>query len=132
MTDALQRYDLRDYQLLKSRKPGSRSKPVNNLPAIPYSTKVKGMGVPIFATITMYLFRQVDVEKIAQLVHGDFEKHMEEKNVQRDERQKKARRDRIRKAMSTHHQNWLEVSKGKGATYHAKHKLCTANATETY
>ncbi|KAK3112783.1 hypothetical protein LTR53_010580 [Teratosphaeriaceae sp. CCFEE 6253] len=78
LTEALREYDLRDCMLLKTRRPGPRSKH-KDLPAITYGSYIAGLGYPLGVCIS-YRFYVKDVEMIARIVHGDdLEGHMEEK-----------------------------------------------------
>jgi hypothetical protein len=79
----LRGYDLRDYMLMKSRKPGPRAK-FTDLPAIPYGSEYKTLGFPVFKTITVFYFRHKDLRRIADLVHGDWVKHMNLKIRERE------------------------------------------------
>ena len=122
LTDALKEYDLRDYMLMKSRKPGPRAK-FTDLPAIPYGSEYKSIGFPVFKTITVFYFRPRDLRRIANLVHGDWIKHMSLKYVERAARQKKFRTKRVRKFIIEYHERELETSKGKVARRHQKRTL---------
>lgn len=119
LTEALKDFDLRDYILLKSRKPGPRATFLD-LPQIPYSTQTKGIGFPVFGTVTSFTFRHKDVDMIARLVHGDVETHMKVKRQERYLRERKARRRRVREAKVAFHEVELEVSTGKSAERHEK------------
>jgi len=119
LTEALKSYDLRDYMLMKSRKPGPRAK-FTDLPAIPYGSEYKTLGFPVFKTITVFYFRRKDLSRIADLVHGDWVKHMNLKFRERAERQRKARAKRVREFIIEYHERELETSKGKVARRHQK------------
>ncbi|GAB7326160.1 hypothetical protein MBLNU13_g10166t1 [Cladosporium sp. NU13] len=119
LTDALKTYDLRDYMLMKSRKPGPRAK-FTDLPAIPYGSEYKALGFPVFKTITVFYFRLEDLRRIADLVHGDWIKHMSLKRVERAARQERTRTKRVRKFIIEYHERELETSKGKVAKRHQK------------
>ena len=94
LTTALKRYDLRDWMLIKTRKPGPRAKKTD-LPAINYGTV--RTGTPLFlGMVVSYRFFENDVEAIAKLVHGDVEKHMSKKRKERREHKKKKRVETIR------------------------------------
>ncbi|KAK3070968.1 hypothetical protein LTR53_009505 [Teratosphaeriaceae sp. CCFEE 6253] len=85
LTEALRDYDLRDYMLLKTRKPGPRSKH-RYLPAITYGSHIAGLGYPLGVCVS-YRFYRKDVRMIARLVHGaDINGHMKEKHRRLAER----------------------------------------------
>lgn len=117
MTDALKLYDLRDYMLLKSRKPGPRAKHLD-LPPVLYGSRRASLGFPIFNTATIYLFQREDVAKVAGLVHGDVGAHMEKKKIQQDARALKARCKRVLDAKLGYHRDLEEVTTGNAASYH--------------
>ncbi|KAK3721010.1 hypothetical protein LTR37_003300 [Vermiconidia calcicola] len=100
LTDALRQYDLRDWMLLKSRKPGPRAKHTN-LPMVSYGTVRTGLMWA--GACTSYHFFQRDVNRIAQLVHGDVEEHMEKKRRERSKRERENRRELKRKLKVRHH-----------------------------
>ena len=108
--------------LMKSRKPGPRAK-FTDLPAIPYGSEYKAIGFPVFKTITVFYFRVKDLRHIADLVHGDWIKHMSLKMIERDARQQKARTKRVRKFIIEYHERELETSTGKVAKRHQKRTL---------
>lgn len=108
--------------LMKSRKPGPRAK-FTDLPAIPYGSEYKSIGFPVFKTITVFYFRPRDLRRIANLVHGDWIKHMSSKHVERAARQKKFRTKRVRKFIIEYHERELETSKGQMARRHQKRTL---------
>lgn len=88
----MKQYDLRDYMLLKSRKPGPRAKHVN-LRVITYGTQHGGNAISVGSCISYKFFAQ-DVEKIADMVHGDAHAHMVIKRQERMERKlKRVRRN---------------------------------------
>jgi hypothetical protein len=122
LTEALKDFDLRDYMLLKSRKPGPRATFVN-LPPIPYSSQTKGIGFPVFGSVTSFTFRRKDVEMIARLVHGDVDGHMKQKRQERLSRELKARRGRIRELKIGYHEFELEAAKGKSVARHERGML---------
>lgn len=103
--------------LIKSRKPGPRAK-FTDLPAIPYGSEYKTIGFPAFKTITVFYFRLADLRRLATLVHGDLERHMEKKWEERYDRQEKARIKRVRKFIIEYHERGREASKGKVARRH--------------
>ena len=108
--------------LMKSRKPRPRAK-FTDLPAIPYGSEYKALGFPVFKTITVFYFRLEDLRRIADLVHGDWDKHMSLKRVERAARQQRARTKRVRKFVVEYHERELETSKGKVAKRHQKRTL---------
>lgn len=112
-------YDLRDYMLIKSRKPGPRAK-YTDLPTIPYGSEYKTIGFPVFKTITVFYFRCVDLRRLANLVHGDWAKNANLKLRERIDRQEKARTKRVRNFIIEYHEREVEVSKGKIAKRHEK------------
>jgi hypothetical protein len=122
LTDALKNFDLRDYMLLKSRKPGPRAKFLD-LPPIIYNTTVKAVGYPMFISVTSFTFRRKDVEMIARHVHGDMEGHMQQKRRERYLRGCKARGRRIRDFKVAYHESELKVATGKSARRHEKGML---------
>ncbi|KAK5701552.1 hypothetical protein LTR97_004367 [Elasticomyces elasticus] len=87
LTDALKQYDLRDYMLVPTRKPGPRAKHTN-LPVIPYGTKKSGTAMGVGHCVS-YRFYRKDVRRIAQLVHGDFAARMAAKRKERLIRKRK-------------------------------------------
>jgi hypothetical protein len=105
--------------LMKTRKPGPRAK-FTDLPAITYSSEYKSLGFPVFKTMTVFHFRDKDLERLANLVHGDWVSHMRKKRVARAARQQKAQVKRVRKFIIDYHERELEVSKGKVAIRHEK------------
>jgi hypothetical protein len=115
----LKNYDLRDYMLIKSRKPGPRAK-FTDLPAIPYGSEYKALGFPVFKSIAVFCFRNKDLARLAGLVHGDFETHMRAKRRERFERQDKAQTKRVRKFIIEYHERELEISTGQAARRHQK------------
>lgn len=121
LTEALRDYDLRDYMLMKTRKPGPRAKFVD-LPIIPYSSEYKAIGFPAFKSMTVFHFRSKDLKMLANLVHGDWRQHMCKKRQEREMRQEKARTKRVRKFIIEYHERELEVSTGKAAKRHQKRK----------
>jgi hypothetical protein len=108
--------------LMKSRKPGPRAK-FTDLPAIPYGSEYKSFGFPVFKTVTVFYFRHSDLRRIANLVHGDWVKHMNLKNIERVARQRKGKVKRVRKFIIEYHERELETSKGKVARRHQKRML---------
>lgn len=108
--------------LMKTRRPGPRAK-FTDLPAIPYGSEYKALGFPVFKTITVFYFRFEDLRRIADLVHGDWDKHMSLKRVERAARQERARTKRVRKFIIEYHERELEISKGKVAKRHQKRTL---------
>lgn len=123
LTEALKTYDLRDYMLMKSRKPGPRAK-FTDLPVIPHGSEYKTIGFPVFKTITVFYFRRKDLRRLGDLVHGDWYKHMNEKTEERAARQRKAKIKRVRQFIIEYHERELETTKGKVARRHQKRKLC--------
>ncbi|GAB7362670.1 hypothetical protein MBLNU230_g2979t1 [Neophaeotheca triangularis] len=89
LSDAKTYYDLNAYMLLKSRSPGPRAKH-SNLPVIPYNTVWGGLGI-FNGYGVKYNFLRSDVERIANLVHGDVEEHMKEKTRKNDARKEQKR-----------------------------------------
>ncbi|KAK3638476.1 hypothetical protein LTR56_003222 [Elasticomyces elasticus] len=85
LTDALKRYDLRDYMLIPTRKPGPRATHTD-LPKITYGT-VKIRTSVSAKTCTSYRFSTKDVEMIARVVHSDFKAHMAAKLKKKEDRQ---------------------------------------------
>jgi hypothetical protein len=122
LTEALRCYDLRDYMLMKSRKPGPRAK-FTDLPVIPYGSEYKTIGFPVFRTITVFYFRRDDLRHIADIVHGDWVKHMGMKLDERAARKRKAKTKRARMFIITYHERELEKTKGKVAKRHQKRTL---------
>lgn len=127
LTDALHFFDLRDWMLLKSRKPGPRTKPLD-LPTIPYGTLRTGKPY-LNGMCLSYRFYRKDVEAIATIVHGDFKSHMEKKFEERFDRKWKrsrnARREmKIRKHTDALEKKFLKNRKGKAKkAYHEKRKM---------
>lgn len=119
LTDALKDFDLRDYMILKSRKPGPRAKHPD-LPTILYASYRKGHGFPICSTVTSFTFRTVDVEKIARMVHGDLEAHMVLKKKERPDRALRGRCKRVNDAKLKFHQDRVEVTTGQAAEKHLR------------
>jgi hypothetical protein len=108
--------------LMKTRKPGPRAK-FTDLPAITYGSEYKTIGFPVFKTITVFYFRLKDLRRVADLVHGDWVKHMNRKIVERAARQQKVRNRRVRKFIIEYHERELETSTGKVAKRHQKREL---------
>lgn len=108
--------------LMKSRKPGPRAK-FTDLPVITYGSEYKTIGSPVFKTITVFYFRRDDLRRIADLVHGDWYKHMKSKLDEREARQQKTKIKRVRKFIIAHHERELETSKGQVAKRHQKRTL---------
>lgn len=117
----MQTYDLRDYMLVKSRKPGPRAKYID-LPAIPYGTVYKTRGYVTYSKTVAFYFQRKDVEMIARLVHADLESHLERRAAAKRERQRKARIKRIKELKINHHKNWLELTSGVAARRHQHSK----------
>ncbi|KAK4958451.1 hypothetical protein LTR10_004879 [Elasticomyces elasticus] len=86
LTDALKEYDLRDYMLVPTRKPGPRAKHTN-LPLIPYGTRKTGNALSLGSCIS-YRFYRKDVERIAKIVHEDVQAHMAKKRKERKDRKR--------------------------------------------
>lgn len=107
--------------LIKSRAPGPRAK-FTDLPAISYGSSYKAVGFPAFKKMTVFSFREKDVEMIAGMVHGDFYKHMQEKEDARDARREKARRKRVRELVIKYHEDKLEISTGEVARRYEQSK----------
>jgi hypothetical protein len=78
------------------------------------------MGFPAFKPVCIYYFRRSDLEMLARLVHGDVEKHVRQKEIERNVRRIKARRTRVRDFRIKHHQEKIEVSTGAVANRHAR------------
>ncbi|OQO00263.1 hypothetical protein B0A48_14050 [Cryoendolithus antarcticus] len=57
LTDARTEFNLRDYHLLKSRKPRPRAKSVDHIPTITYGVKCYRLAMPPFVEVTSYFFR---------------------------------------------------------------------------
>ncbi|TKA72701.1 hypothetical protein B0A55_06487 [Friedmanniomyces simplex] len=101
LTDALKEFDLRDYMLIPTRKPGPRAKHTN-LPLIPYGTKKSGTALGIGHCIS-YRFYRKDVERIARLVHGDVKGHLKKKRKERKDRKLlKVRRAKLELKIERH------------------------------
>jgi hypothetical protein len=105
--------------LIKSRKPGPRAKFLD-LPTISYGSEYRPIGFPAFKAVCIYYFRRSDVEILARLVHGDVEKHVRQKEVERNVRRIKARNKRVRDFRIKHHQDKVEISTGAVAKRHAR------------
>lgn len=103
--------------LIKSRNPGPRAK-FTDLPAILYGSVYKSLGFPAFRWSTIFWFREKDVSLVADLVHGDVVKHMQEKNSASKQRQQKARTKRVREFIIRYHEDRLEITSGKAAERH--------------
>lgn len=112
---------------MKTRKPGPRAK-FTDLPAIPYGSDYKSFGFPVFKNTTVFYFRLSDLEKIGNIVHGDWIKHMSLKSVDRAARQQKARTKRVRKFIIEYHERELEKTNGKAAKRHRKRTSHRSNA----
>lgn len=119
LTEALKDYDLRDYMLMKTRKPGPKAK-FTDLPAVTYGSEYKNIGFPAFKTMIVFYFRSKDLQMLANLVHGDWRQHMAKKWQERIIRQEKAQVNRVRKFIIDYHERELEVSKGRDAKQHQK------------
>lgn len=132
LTDALKSYDLRDYMLLKSRKPGPRAKHTD-LPAIAYSSERKGHGYPILNTVTSFTFKVTEIGMIARMVHGDFKAHMVQKEAERADRALRARCKLVKEAKLTYHKDKVEVTTGAIAVRHRKgtYSICEARSLLT-
>jgi hypothetical protein len=105
--------------LIKSRKPGPRAKFLD-LPTISYGSEYKPVGFPAFKSVCIYYFRRSDVEMLAKLVHGDVEKHVRQKEIERNFRRIKVRNKRVRDFRIKHHQDKVEISTGAVAKRHAR------------
>ena len=78
------------------------------------------MGFPAYKSVCTYYLRRSDVEMLAKLVHGDVEKHVRQKEMERAVRRATARRKRVREFRIKHHQETVEVSTGEVAKRHAR------------
>ena len=106
LSTALRRFDLRDWMLLKTRKPGPRTKKID-LPTIPYTTV--RCGTPLFlGLVVAHRFYEKHVKMIANLVHANVEEHMAAKSKQKDQRAKKRRRLVHRELKIRHHSDLLD------------------------
>jgi len=103
--------------LIKSRTPGPRAKFLD-LPAIPYGSEHKPMGFPIFNTVTVFSFSRSDVSMIAQLVHCDIKKHLQQKEEAREIRSERARTKRVKAFKINYHQDQLEITTGATSKRH--------------
>lgn len=112
-------YGLRDYMLLKTRKPSPRAI-FTDLPTIPYTSKYKFMGFPVLKPITIFTFRLKDVRMIADIVHGDVEGHMRLKRFEKATRQNKARSKRVKELKLRFHEGELKQATGKWVWRHEK------------
>ena len=111
-------YDLRDYMLIKSRKPGLRAKHIN-LPPIRYATVRTGMGLGLGMTVS-YRFFKKEVKMIAQLVHGDISAHMSMKAKQRQDRQDLRFRRLHVELKIRYHEEMAAITKGETQAFHYK------------
>ncbi|KAF2483152.1 hypothetical protein BDY17DRAFT_323910 [Neohortaea acidophila] len=103
LTDAMKRYDLRDWMLIATRKPGPRAKKVD-FPVINYGTVLTGK--PYYNGIQIsYRFVEKDVIRVASAVHGDIEAHMRKRNWARWDRQFKRRDEEHRKMKIRYHRD---------------------------
>jgi hypothetical protein len=115
--------------LIKSRTPGPRAK-FTDLPVIPYGSEYKSFGFPVFKTLTVFYFRRKDLRILANLVHGDWVKHINQKLRETHVRQEKSRTKRVRKFVIEYHERELEVSKGKAGRQHRKRTPSVQSARE--
>ena len=102
----MRKYDLRDWMLITTRKPGPRAKKID-LPNIHYGTVRTGTPLSIGMTIS-YRFYEDQVKSIAKIVHGDVDEHMKAKRRQNSERRAKKRRQVHRELKVRHHTDMLE------------------------
>lgn len=104
--------------LIKSRKPGPKAK-LLDLPIIPYGTEYKRFAFPLFYRVCVYYFRRSDVEMLAKMVHGDVNKHMEQKAAERQVRRQRARTKRVRSFKIEYHRGEFETSTDAIAELHS-------------
>lgn len=127
MTAALRKYDLKDWMLVKTRKPGPRAKKID-LPQISYGTV--RTGTPLWlGMVIAHRFFEKDVQMIAKLVHGDVEKHITDKRQQRINRRAKKRRTVHRELKVRYHADSLEKHRGDGCEDEEHHEERTLPAT---
>lgn len=113
LSDALHDYDLRDWMLIKTRKPGPRAKfKQDDLPSITYGTVRTGTPLLIGQVISYRFFRK-EVEAVANFVHGNVQEHMETKKQQRKDRRAKKRRDHQRERQINWHEYCVEDASSK-------------------
>ena len=107
--------------LIPTRKPGPRAKHTD-LPKIPYYTQKAGTAI-ILGHCVSYRFYERDVARIARLVHGDVDAHMEEKRTARRERQQKRRRYTKQELKIRHHRDSLANATTKEDEQHHKQRM---------
>lgn len=107
--------------LLKSRKPGPRAI-VTDLPTIPYASEYRFVGFPVLKAMTVFTFRLRDVRRIAEIIHGDAEEHMRQKNFEKATRRYKARCKRIKEVKLRFRESELKQATGECAQRHERGK----------